>query len=394
MKVSNTNLARSSRTIALAVFGFFAAGFFSTAAAQSPEDGPVTFYVGTYTKTTSKGIYQCRLDPKQGRLELLGVAAETVNPSFLALHPNGKFVYSVNEVSEFQGRKTGSVTAFSIDPTTGTLKYLDNASSEGSGPCHLSLNPSGLVLAVANYGDGAIAMIPVMEDGSLGQTSSVIRNTGSGPDKERQEGPHAHCVKFGPSSLLFASDLGLDKVFMYEVDIDGNRLIPATPSHVSVEPGAGPRHFTFHPKRGDLYVVNEMASTVSVFRSNPAGARRRTQTISTLPEGFKGENWPAEIAIAPSGRFLYASNRGHDSIAIFSVAATGLSLIGTEPTQGQEPRHFAIDPSGKYMVVANQSSDNLVLFRIDQESGKLTPAGSTLSIPMPVCVLFRPEVGK
>lgn len=349
-------------------------------------------YVGTYTNQKSKGIYAWRFDPAAGKLAALGLVAETSSPSFLAVHPNGRFLYAVNEVSVYEGQRAGSVSAFAIDQKTGSLSLLNAASTRGPGPCHLALDRSGKCLIVANYGGGSIAAFPVDADGRLGEASAFFQNSGAVALRERQGGPHAHCVLVSPDNrFLLVADLGLDQVQVYRLDAAKAQLTPNTPLFAKVAPGSGPRHLVFHPSGRFVYVINEIKSTIGTFSySSSTGELHDLQTVSTLPKDFHGENNSAEIAAHPSGRFVYTSNRGDDSIAVFEVDRTSGTLKPVErvPTQGKVPRNFAIDPTGSYLLVANQNSDNIVLFRIDRSTGRLTPANQVIETPSPVCITF------
>jgi len=357
-----------------------------------PEDG--IMYVGTYTRAPSKGIYAYRFQGATGAITPLGaagLAAETENPSFLAVHPNQRFLYAVNEVSRYEGKDAGSVSAFSIDRATGTLTLLNRVSSRGGSPCHLELDRSGKWLFVANYGGGSVAAFPVHPDGKVGEASAFFQHTGAGADAARQKGPHAHETVVSPDNrYVLAVDLGLDKVFTYRLDPAAGGLAP-DPKFAAIAPGSGPRHLAFRPDGKFVYVLKEMLSAVVAFRYDAGGATlAELQTLSTLPEGFSGENSGAEIAAHPSGKFLYTSNRGDDSIAIFRIdAAKGtLTSAGRASTQGKTPRGFGIDPSGRFLVAGNQNSGTLVTFRIDQETGGLTPVGKPVEVPFPVSVVF------
>ncbi|HEU4751893.1 MAG TPA: lactonase family protein, partial [Armatimonadota bacterium] len=318
--------------------------------------------------------------------------AETPNPSFVAIHPNHRFLYAANEVGSYGGQKTGSVTAFAIDPATGALTKLNDRSSHGDGPCFVSVDHRGRDVLVANYGAGSVAALPIGADGRLGEATAAIQHHGSSVDPQRQEGPHAHSINVAPDNrFAFAADLGLDKILIYRFDAARGTLTPNEPAFAKVAPGSGPRHFAFHPNGRHAYVINEMKSTVTAFDYDPKrGALAEIQTLSTLPADFHGGSSCAEVQVHPSGKFLYGSNRGHNSIAMFRIdPATGkLTAIGHEPTGGKTPRNFGIDPTGKYLLAANQDSDSLVVFRIDPESGRLTPTGSRVEVPMPVCVRF------
>jgi len=354
--------------------------------------GELIVYVGTYTNQKSKGIYAYRFQPATGSLTPIGLVAETPSPSFLALHPNRRFLYAVNEVSNYEGQSAGSVSAFSVDAKTGKLTFINRVSSRGAGPCHLAVDQTGKVLVVANYGGGSVAAIPVKADGRLGEASAFVQHTGSGADPQRQRGPHAHSVNLSPDNrFVFVSDLGLDQVLSYRLDAARGKLTPNDPPFVKLKPGAGPRHFAFHPNGRFAYEINEMGSSVTAFAYTRArGSLAELQTVSTLPKDFTGNNSTAEIEVHPSGRFLYGSNRGHDSIAVFAIDPRQgtLAPIDHTSTQGKTPRNFAIDPTGAYLFAANQGSDKIVVFRIDQQTGKLNAMGGSLEVPSPVCVTF------
>lgn len=364
---------------------------------SADKKGPSSYlvYIGTYTNHgKSQGIYSYRFQPATGELIPMGLAAETPNPTFLAVSPDHRFLYAANEISNFEGQKAGSISAFSINAATGRLTLLNSVSSRGAGPCYVSVDKTGKCVMAANYGSGSIASYPVKEDGSLGAASSFIQHKGSGPDKKRQEGPHAHYINVSPDNrFAIVADLGLDEVLVYRLDAAQATLTPNDFPYAKVDPGAGPRHFAFAPNGRFGYVVDEMASTVTAFSWDAAkGELRNLQVASTLPKGFSGENSGAEIAIPPNGKFLYTSNRGNDSIAIFSVnAGKGtIKLIGNVSTQGKTPRFFGLDPTGRYLFAANQDTDNVVLFHVSPKTGGLTPTGKSVSLGSPVCVVFIP----
>jgi len=349
-------------------------------------------YAGTYTRGSSKGIYAARFESATGKLASIGLVAETPNPTFLAVHPNQRFLYAVNEISDYQGQKAGSVSAYSIDAVTGALTLLNRVSARGTGPCHLAVHKTGKWLFVANYAGGSTAAFPVQQDGKLGEASAFFQHAGSSVHPQRQTGPHAHMAALSPDNrLLMVPDLGLDQVLTYRLDASKGGLAPNDPPFVKMAAGAGPRHLAFRPDGKFVYVLNEMQSTVTAFAYNAAqGSMKDLQTLSTLPEGHTARNSTAEIFVHPKAKFLYTSNRGHDSIAIFRIDPKKGTLTAAErvPTQGKAPRNFAIDPSGAYLLAANQDSGNVVVFRIDQKTGGLTPAGSTLEIPFPVSLVF------
>lgn len=378
------------------LFLFSAAALIALFAQGKRPDGARDYfaYFGTYTRQDSKGIYAYRFQPATGKLTPVGLVGETENPSFLTVHPNQRFLYAVNEISNYQGESAGSVTAFSIDAKTGNLTLLNRVSAHGTTTCHLVVDKTGKCLLVANYGTGvSVAAFPVKEDGSLGEASATVQHTGSsiGP---RQKGPHAHSVNLSPDNrFVLVPDLGLDQVFSYRLDPAKGTLTPNDPPFATVTKGSGPRHFAFHPNGQFTYTLSEMGSLVTVFAYDGAGGTmKELQTISTLPKDFSGTNNSAELFVHPNGRFLYASNRGHDSIAVFAIDPLKgtLTTIEQVSTQGKIPRGFAIDPTGAYLLAANQNTNNAILFRIDQKTGRLTPTGDDLKIPSPVCVIFVP----
>jgi 6-phosphogluconolactonase len=350
-------------------------------------------YIGTYTGKQSKGIYVARFDSDTGKMTAPELAVETKNPSFLALHPNGKVLYAVGEIDNFQGKGVGAVSAFSIDGKSGKLSLLNQQPSGGAGPCHLAVDKTGKCVLVANYGSGSFAALPIEADGKLGEPRSKIQGVGSSVNKERQAGPHAHQIITDPDSkVAFGCDLGLDKVFIWKLEPDKALLDSENVHFAAVESGAGPRHLAFHPNGQIAYVINEMGSTITVF-FRAKGTLVKRQTVSTLPNNFHGNTTCAEVQVHPSGKFVYGSNRGHDSIAVFSVDGKNgeLTLVEHQSTQGKTPRHFAIDPTGKWLLAENQDSDSIVIFRIDQSSGKLSAIGEKVEVGSPVCIQFVAE---
>lgn len=342
-------------------------------------------YVGTYTGQKSKGIYAFRMS-KDGKLAPLGLVAETPSPSFLAIHPKEKYLYAANEKND------GTVSAFAIDATSGKLNLLNDQPSHGGGPCHVIVDETGKTLMVANYGAGSIAAYPIGKDGRLGEATAKIQHQGSSVDTRRQKGPHAHHITTDPSNrYTLVCDLGLDKVLIYRLDPAKSSLTANDPAFGSLKPGAGPRHLAFHPKGEFAYVNNEMNSTLTVFKfDKKRGALEEVQTITTLPADFKGNNSTAEIEVHPSGKFVYVSNRGHDSVAAYSIdQKTGkVTFLEHQPTQGKTPRNFAIDPKGEFLLAENQGSDSIVVFRIDGKTGKLQPTGEKAEVGSPVCIKF------
>jgi 6-phosphogluconolactonase len=348
-------------------------------------------FLGTYTnKTQSKGIYAFEFDAATGKLTAKGLAAETPDPSWVIVHPNRKFLYAANETG-----KASTVSAFALDAKSGKLTPLNQVSPEGEDPCHLSCDRTGKYLFAANYSSGTVTAFPIFPDGKLGKPTATPKNQGKlGPNKERQEAPHAHWVE--PSSdnqFVYVADLGLDRVLIYKFDAATGTLVqgmPADKFSAVPAPGTGPRHAAFAANGKFMYLLGEMSSAVTVFTNDGNNMFRSIQQISALPEGFKGRNDAAEIAIHPNGKFLYTANRGQDTIATFSINPSKGTLTHIEnvPTQGKEPRNFAIDPTGRYLFAENQNSDTIVEFKIDPATGKLTPTGEVIHVPAPVCLTF------
>ena len=357
----------------------------------------ITTYIGTYTRRESfvdgkaEGIYIYHLDCSSGELTYAATVAGpgTVNPSFLILGPDRSCLYVVNELYKNEAQN-GTISAFAIDPITGHLSYLNQQSTHGTAPCYISIDPGGHYCLVANYETGSLCVLPIRKDGSLGEATDTVQFSGSGPNTKRQEGPHAHMVVPSPDGgFILAVDLGTDRLMAFYLDRERGTLSPADPPWTQLPPGTGPRHLAFHPHRPFAYVISELQSTITVLRYvEQRGTFEAAQTISTLPDGFTGQNLGAEIQVAPSGRFVYASNRGHDSLAIYAVdPETGrLSLVGHESTQGIGPRAFVIDPSGALLLVANQDADTVVTFWIDQDTGTLRATGHVAAVLTPVCL--------
>ncbi len=325
------------------------------------------------------------------------MAAKVANPSFLAIHPTQRFLYAVGEMEQFGGKKGGAVSALSLDPKTGKLALLNQGSSGGGGPCHLVVDSAGKHVLVANYGGGSVEVLAIGEDGKVGEKTAFEQHRGSSADKSRQEAPHAHSVNLDRANrFAFVADLGLDKIVVYRYDADRGTLTAAEPA--SVAAGSGPRHFAFHPDGKHAYVINEMANTLTVFHYDPEnGVLKTLQTVPTLPEGFKGKSWGAEVQVHPSGKFVYGSNRGdrgdNSSIAVFTVNPKSgeLTPAGHQADNIKTPRNFGIDPTGNFLVVANQDGDSLVVFRINPTTGALEPTGQTVQVSKPVCVKFVPR---
>lgn len=362
---------------------------------MQPQTRELTLYVGTYTSGKSEGIYIYRMNLATGELRHFSTAKGVVNPSFLAIDPSRRHLYAVNEVTDFKQKPEGAVSAFSIDRQTGDLTFLNQQSSQGGAPCHLVVDRAGKYVLVANYVGGNVAVLPVQPDGRLGAATTMIQHHGASVNVQRQEGPHAHCVMLDAADRhAFAVDLGIDKIMIYRFDAARGKLTPNQPPSVGMKAGAGPRHFIIHPNHKTAYVINELDSTITAFAyTSASGALRAVQTVPTLPAGFSGFNTCADVHISPSGKFLYGSNRGHDSIVVFAIdERTGkLRYVQHEPTGGKTPRNFAIDPTGAYLLAANQDSDTIHTFRIDPREGRLTATGLVAAVPAPVCLKLIPS---
>jgi 6-phosphogluconolactonase len=367
----------------------------ATVVGQQPkaEANRMWVFIGTYTSGKSEGIYRATLDLTTGALSKPELAAKVENPSFLAIHPTGKFLYAAGEMSNFEGKPGGAVSSFALDGTTGALKLLNQQSSRGAGPCYLVVDRAGKNVLVANYNGGSVAVLPIENNGSLRPASSFVQHKGSSVNPKRQEAPHAHSINVDPTgAFAVVADLGLDKLLVYRFDSTAGTLTANDPPSTSVAPGAGPRHFAFHPSGRFAYVINEISSTVTAFNYDAKkGTLTEIETKSTLP-GPQPGNSTAEVQVHPSGKFLYGSNRGHNSLAIFKIDAHSGSLTaaGHQSSGGRTPRNFGIDPTGKFVLAANQGSDSVVVFRVDQETGKLEAAEHRIEVPAPVCVKFLP----
>lgn len=351
-------------------------------------------YIGTYTGADSKGIYVAEFDSATGDLSAAELAVEATNPSFLAIHPSRKFLYAVSETADYGGKASGALTAYEIDQDTGRLKQLNQVASAGAAPCHLVVDETGKTLLAANYTGGNVSVRAIESDGRLGRQTDFHQHKGSSSNPNRQQAPHAHSINLDAQNrFAFVADLGTDQVVVYQFDPSEQKLLPNQAASATVEPGSGPRHFSFHPSGKSAYVINEIKSTITVFQYDAETGRLQTvQTVSTLPEDFQGTSHTAEVVVHPSGKFVYGSNRGHDSIAVYAVDADSgkLSLVEIEPTGGKTPRNFAVDPTGKFLFAENQGSDSIVLFQIDELTGQLQPTGQQLQVPTPVCVKFLP----
>jgi 6-phosphogluconolactonase len=373
-------------------------GSFAATAAQAQNQTPPAskqrVYVGTYTRNGSEGIYLCELDPKSGALALVGLAAEANNPSFLALHPKGEFLYAVSEIDDYAATGGGAVAAYAVNRGDGKLTPLNHQSSGGRGPCHISLDSNAKNALVANYGSGSASVIPLADDGTLRKPTATVQHEGSSVNPDRQTAPHAHSINVSPDNrFAFVADLGLDKVLVYKLEAATGTLTPNDPPSVQLAPGAGPRHFAFHPSGEFAYVINELTSTVTALAYDAEhGVLKELQTLTTLPADFTGNNTTAEVQVHPTGKFLYGSNRGHDSIAMFAIdPATGkLTALGQHPSGGKTPRNFGIDPTGAFLLAAHQDSNSVVVHRIDSATGRLSATDHQVEIPTPVCIKFAP----
>jgi len=350
-------------------------------------------FIGTYTRRDSQGIYVTRFDTESGQIGEVTLAAEASNPSFLALHPSRPILYAVNELVEDGVRGGGMVSAFAIDPANGSLGFINQQPTHGNSPCHLAVDATGSVVVSTNYTTGNAAVMPIGADGRLRAPTHIVQHEGSSVHPRRQEGPHAHSVTIDPTNTYaYICDLGLDKVMIYRLDREQGKLLPNEAQNwARVTAGSGPRHFAFTPDRRFAYAINELDSTINGFAFDPAtGSLRDVCRISTLPAEFSGSSHCADIHVHPSGRFVYGSNRGHDSIAIFAIdeESGALTSLGYESTQGRNPRNFAIDPTGRWLLAANQDTDNVVVFTIDGETGALSPTGQAVEASMPVCLRF------
>ena len=369
----------------IGVFGVLA----FRADAWSNQNHHFNMYVGTYTSGKSEGIYGYHTAPYVGAVDRF-TSSKSVNPSYLAIDKSKKYLYAVNEVGEYAGKPGGGVSAFTIS-VDGSLRLLNEQATLGADPCYVTIDTKRKNLLVANYTGGSVTVLPIRSDGTLSMATDVKQHEGSGP-KEQQKGPHAHCIildRFERHALV--ADLGIDKVMIYRFNRAAGKLIPAKQPFAELQAGAGPRHLTFHPGGKYLYVINELDSSMTTFKYNELnGTLTHIDTVSTLPSDFSGVSYCADVHVSQSGKFLYGSNRGHNSIVVFEInQRTGkLKLVEHVSTEGAWPRNFAIDPSAKFLLVANQRSDNVVTFNIDQHTGRLTPTGHNHQIPSPVCLKF------
>jgi 6-phosphogluconolactonase len=353
---------------------------------------PIRFGTGKILEGKGKGIYCYRFDRSSGAMELVGLTTGVTNPSYLALDQSRRYLYAVNEFKEFEGRPSGTVSAFAVDPATHSLKFLNKQLTHGTDPCHVEVESRGRHVFVANFASGSVCILPVRGDGSLGEACDFVQHIGSSIDPNRQRGPHAHSVILDAAErFAFVPDLGLDKLMIYRYDAERGMFEPNASPHLKAKPGAGPRHLAFHPAGKFAYLINELDSTVTALRYDATRAAfEPLQTVPTLPGDYQGASTCADVHVSPDGTFVYSSNRGHDSLAIHRIdGKTGmLSYVGHASTQGRTPRNFAIDPTGEFLLAANQDSDTIVVFRIDRKTGALAAAGRPVDVPTPVCVRF------
>ncbi len=355
-----------------------------TASAQEKH-----LYIGTYTDGESKGIYHYLFDTETGKLEFANATGEIKNPSFLKISPNKKYLYSVAEGDSFNGIRGGGIAAYKIEKK-GKLSRINDVLSLGAYPCHVTVSPDNKKIVASNYGGGSLAIYDVVEGGGISPIRQLLQHEGTGPNQKSQSSAHTHSAQFDASGKkLYTADLGIDKFLIYSYNEDSLLYFPDKQPFVKMEPGAGPRHFAFSRRQDFIYIINELNSTVSVLKKTKEGIRK-IQDISTLPTDFKGNSYCADIHMSADGRFVYGSNRGHNSIAIFSrdLKSGLLTFIGTEPVRGNWPRNFSIAPGGNFLLVANQKSDNITVFNIDKKSGKLNYSGIEIKIPSPVCLEF------
>jgi 6-phosphogluconolactonase len=379
------------------VLAIIASEIVASALAQAAPLGELAIktrvYISTFTEHGGDGIYLAELDPSTGDLGLIRLVADLRKASFLAIHPNHRYLYSTCEVDDYRNTKRGAVAAFRIDTATGYLTVLNNQSSSGEGPHHLSIDREGKYAFVANYHGGSVAVLPIHADGTLAVASSTVLHHGSSVNKGRQTGPHPHAIDVDPTNrYVFVPDLGLDKVLAYRFNSAAGTITANHPSNLATSPGAGPRHITFHSNGKWAYVINELDSTVIALRyDSQRGGLTQIDTVSTLPAGAtQQDNLTGEIVVHPNGKFLYASNRGHDSIVVFAIDQTSgrLSALGHSLSGGRNPRNFDIDPSGKFLLSANLDSNSVTVLQIDPASGKLSRSAHEIKVLQPYCIQF------
>ena len=398
--MSNTRDATRRDFLAASAVGLvsLACGPMSQAQSGEPQLDDDLLYVGTYTREgQTDGIHRVRMNRSSGKLQHAGSVSSGANPSFLAIHPNGLVLYAVSETAKYNDKPTGAVSAFDIAQSTGALTRRSEQSSEGGAPCFVSTDRTGKVVLVANYAGGNVALLPLTSDGALSPATDVEQHLRLNESPSGRGVSHAHCIVADPSNrFALAADLGLDRVFVYRLDLAKGSLEYVVGGDVVMRPGAGPRHIAFHPSLPLVFVANELDSTVSTLRFDAArGTLSPLHISSTLPDGWTGKNFPGDIHIAPTGRTLYVSNRGHNSIAVFSIAEStgGVTLEQTVSTGGDWPRNFSLGPTGRWLLVANQRSDSVVVLARDEKTGRLEPTREQIGIERPACVRFRAHTG-
>jgi 6-phosphogluconolactonase len=362
----------------------------SLAAPLSAAD-PILF-VSSFAKGESGGIQALRLSGEDGSLTPLARTGGVENPFFIAVSPDGRFLYAVH-TEAFGGKEDEEVAAYAVDRDSGALALLNRQSAKGTATCYLEVDATGKTLLLANYSSGSVAALPIREDGSLGEVASFVQHEGgSKVDPKRQDGPYAHSIILGPDNrVAYAADLGLDAILAYRLDAANAKLEPASPPFVASPPGAGPRHLTFAPDGRNLYAIDELSNTVTRYAAAGNGSLDRKESLPTLPDDFEGSSYCADLKFTPNGRFLYGTNRGHDSIAIFRAGNDGsLARVGIEPSLGKGPQNLLVTPDGKWLLCANMPGDSLVVFRIDAETGALAPVGEPLEIARPACIRLLP----
>jgi len=345
-------------------------------------------FISAFASGDKGALHAYKLDLETGTLKLAQRTTDVQNPFYLAVSPNQKFVYSIH-AKQFGGKEHEQIAAYQITSAVGELKLLNRQSALGSAACYLDVDATGKSLLVANYTTGSVASLPIKEDGSLDKAASFMQHKGNSVDPARQKEPHAHCIVVSPDNrFAFAADLGLDQVLVYRLDAAKATLTPNQPPFARTPAGAGPRHLTFHPNGKHVYVINELKNSVTCFDYNSAsGTLAEKQTISTLPKDFAGKSYCADLKITPDGRFLYGTNRGHDSIAAYRIGADGsLTLLAIEPSLGKGPQNLAITSDGKLLLCANMPGNNVAVFRIDAKTGALASVGTPVAVQSPSCI--------
>lgn len=347
-------------------------------------------FISAFAGGDQGAIHSFDFDLSTGSLKPLHRTTTVQNPFFLALSPDKKFLYSIHAL-KFGSKEAEEIAAFKLLGTDGKLELLNKQSARGSAACYLHVDNPGKTVVVANYSSGSVASLPVKEDGSLGEAASFFQHAGSSVNPARQKEPHAHCIVVSPDNkYAFAADLGLDQVLCYKLDSKQGKITANDPPFARTPAGAGPRHLTFHPNGKKVYVINELLNSVTLFDyDSTKGSLREEQTISTLPGDFKGTSYCADLKITPDGKYLYGTNRGHDSIACYSIGADGkLTLVNIEPSLGKGPQNLAITSNGEWLLCANMPGKNVAIFRIDPKTGKIKPVGEPASMPSPSCIML------